>query len=185
MVLTNKNKETIMYRKDTTIPSHGRRAKVDNAGTVRVKISRWPGYIYTGGSGFDFYLNIIPATMTYNATAESIVSFSGRRLVTSVDIPSEALERMVRLAQNKDFMSIKNADIFPDKAMLDGNDVRITVRSDIGALSLASNMLDDTLLDGWLPTAKMNFHTPFSQFAAPAFKAFGIDPYEDTEILVD
>ena len=92
---------------------------------------------------------------------------------------------MVRLAQDKDFMSIKNADIFPDKAMLDGNDVRITVRSDIGTLSLDSNMLDDTLLDGWLPTTKMNFHTPFSQFAAPAFKAFGIDPYEETDILVD
>ena len=137
-----------MYRKDTTIPSHGRRAKADNAGTVRVKISRWPGYIYTGGSGFDFYLNIIPASMVYNATAESVESFNGRRLVTSVDIPSEALERMVRLAQDKDFMSIKNADIFPDKAMLDGNDVRITVRSDIGPLSLDSNMLDDTLLDG-------------------------------------
>ena len=174
-----------MYRKDTTIPSHGRRAKAENAGTVRVKISRWPGYIYTGGGGFDFYLNIIPASMSYNATAESVESFNGRRLVTSVDIPSEALERMVRLAQDKDFMSIKNADIFPDKAMLDGNDVRITVRSDIGTLSLDSNMLDDTLLDGWLPTTKMNFHTPFSQFAAPAFKAFGIDPYEDTEILVD
>ena len=174
-----------MYRKDTTIPSHGRRAKADNAGTVRVKISRWPGYIYTGGCGFDFYLNIIPASMAYNATAESVESFNGRRLVTSVDIPSEALERMVRLAHDKDFMSIKNADIFPDKAMLDGNDVRITVRSDIGTLSLDSNILDDTLLDGWLPTTKMNFHTPFSQFAAPAFKAFGIDPYEETDILVD
>ena len=174
-----------MYRKDTTIPSHGRRAKAENAGTVRVKFSWWPGYIHTGGSGFDFYLNIIPATMTYNATAESVESFNGRRLVTSVEIPTEALERMVRLAQDKDFMSIKNADIFPDKAMLDGNDVRITVRSDIGTLSLDSNMLDDTLLDGWLPTTKMNFHTPFSQFAAPAFKAFGIDPYEDTEMLVD
>lgn len=177
--------QTIMYRKDTTIPSHGRRAKADNAGTVRVKISRWPGYIYTGGGGFDFYLNIIPASMAYNATAESVESFNGRRLVTSVDIPSEALERMVRLAHDKDFMSIKNADIFPDKAMLDGNDVRITVRSDIGTLSLDSNMLDDTLLDGWLPTTKMNFHTPLSQFAAPAFKAFGIDPYEETDILVD
>ena len=109
-----------MYRKDTTIPSHGRRAKAENAGTVRVKISRWPGYIYTGGSGFDFYLNIIPASMAYNATAESVESFNGRRLVTSVEIPTEALERMVRLAQDKDFMSIKNADIFPDKAMLDG-----------------------------------------------------------------
>ena len=174
-----------MYRKDTTISSHGRKAKADNAGTVRVKISRWPGYIYTGGSGFDFYLNIIPASMSYNATAESVESFNGRRLVTSVDIPSEALERMVRLAQDKDFMSIKNDDIFPDKAMLDGNDVRIMVRSDIGTLSLDSNMLDDTLLDGWLPTTKMNFHTPFSQFAAPAFKAFGIDPYEETDILVD
>ena len=123
--------------------------------------------------------------MAYNATAESVESFNGRRLVTSVEIPPEALERMVRLAQDKDFMSIKNADIFPDKAMLDGNDVRITVRSDIGTLSLDSNMLDDTLLDGWLPTTKMNFHTPFSQFAAPAFKAFGIDPYEETDILVD
>ena len=177
--------QTIMYRKDTTIPSHGRRAKAENAGTVRIKISRWPGYIYTGGSGFDFYLNIIPDSMAYNATAESVESFNGRRLVTSVEIPTEALERMVRLAQDKDFMSIRNADIFPDKAMLDGNDVRITVWSDIGTLSLDSNMLDDTLMDGWLPTMKMNYHTPFSQFAAPAFKAFGIDPYEDTDILVD
>lgn len=174
-----------MYRKDTTISSHGRRANADNAGFVRVKISRWPSYIYTGGDGFDFYLNIHPASMTYNATAESVESCTGRRLITSVDIPSEALERMVRLSQNKDFMSIKNADIFPDKAMLDGNDVRITVKSDLGNLSLSCNMLDDTLLNGWLPTKKMNFHTPFSQFAAPAFKAFGIDPYEDTEILVD
>ena len=92
---------------------------------------------------------------------------------------------MVRLAHNKDFMSIKNADIFPDKAMLDGNYVKITVKSDIGTLSLDSNMLDDTLLDGWIPTTRMNFHTPFSQLAAPAFKAFGIDPYEDCSILID
>ena len=174
-----------MYNKDTRIPSHGRRAKADNAGTVRVKISRWPGNFYNVSNGFDFYLNIIPASKTYNATVERDESLNGRRLVTSVDIPSEALERMVRLAQDKDFMSIKNADIFPDKAMLDGNDVRITVRSDIGTLSLDSNMLDDTLLDGWLPTTKMNFHTPFAQLAQTAFKAFGIDPYEGTEILMD
>ena len=174
-----------MYRKDTTTPSHGRRAKADNAGVVRVKISRWPGYIFTGGDGFDFYLNINPASMTYNATAESVESCTGRRLVTSVDIPSVTLERMVRLALNKDFMSIKNVDIFPDKAMLDGNDVRITVRSDIGNLSLSSNMLDDTLLDGWIPTTKMNYHTPFAQLADFAFKAYGIDPYEGCTILVD
>ena len=174
-----------MYKKDTTIPSHGMRANADNEGNVRVKISRWPGYIFTGGDGFDFYLNINPASMTYNATAESVESCTGKRLVTSVDIPSEALERMVRLAQNKDFMSIKDVDIFPDKAMLDGNDVRITVRSDLGNLSLSSNMLDDTLLNGWLPTTKMNFHTPFAQFADLAFKAYGIDPYEGTDVLID
>ena len=104
-----------MYRKDTAIPSHGRRTKEENTGTVLVKISRWPDNNNPGSNGFDFYLNIIPATMTYNAAAESVESSSERRLVTSVDIPSEALERMVRLAQNNDFMSIKNADIFPDK----------------------------------------------------------------------
>lgn len=174
-----------MYKKDTTIPSHGKRANADNKGNVCVKISRWPGYIFTGGDGFDFYLNINPASMTYNATAESVESRTGKRLVTSVDIPSEALERMVRLAQNKDFMSIKDVDIFPDKAMLDGNDVRITVKSDIGNLSLDSNMLDDTLLDGWLPTTRMNFHTPFAQFAALGFKAFDIDPYEGCSVFID
>ena len=60
-----------MYRKDTTIPSHGRRAKADNAGFVRVKISRWPGYIFTGGDGFDFYLNIHPATETYKRLSKA------------------------------------------------------------------------------------------------------------------
>lgn len=174
-----------MYRKDTTIPSHGRRAKANNAGFVRVKISRWPGYIFTGGDGFDFYLNIHPATETYNATIESVESCSGNRMSFSADIPSDALERMVRLAMNRDFMAVRNGDIFPDKAMLDGNDVRITVRSDIGNLSLSSNMLDDTLLDGWIPTTKMNYHTPFAQFADLAFKAYGIDPYEGCTILVD
>ena len=174
-----------MYKKDTTLPSHGRRAKADNAGTVRVKISRWPGIIVTGGEGFDLYLNINPSSMTYNATAESVESCFGMRLLTSVDVPSEAIEQMVRLAHNKDFMSVKNADIFPDKAMLDGNDVRITVKSDIGHLSLDSNMLDDTLLDGWLPTTRMNFHTPFAQFAALGFKAFDIDPYEGCSVFID
>ncbi len=174
-----------MYRKDTTIPSHGRRAKADNAGFIRVKISRWPGYIYTGGDGFDFYLNIHPVKETYNATIESVESCSGKRLSCPADIPSDVLERMVRLAMDKDFMVVKNRDIFPDKAMLDGNDVRITVRSDIGNLSLSSNLLDDTLLDGQIPTAKMNFHTPFAQLADLAFKAFGIDPYEGCTILVD
>ncbi len=174
-----------MYRKDTAIPSHGRSAKEENTGTVLVKISRWPDNNNPGGNGFDFYLNIIPATMTYNAAAESVESSGGRRLVTSVDIPSEALERMVRLAQNNDFMSIKNADIFPDKDRRGGNEVKISVQSDIGTLSLNSNLLDDTLLKGWLPTTNMNFHTPFSQFADTAFKAFGINPYEGTVILVD
>ena len=174
-----------MYRKDTTIPSHGRRAKADNAGFVRVKISRWPGFIYTGGDGFDFYLNIHPATETYNATIESVENCSGKRLYCPADIPSDVLERMVRLAMDKDFMAVKNGDIFPDKAMLDGNDVRITVRSDIGNLTLNSNTLDDTLLDGWIPTTKMNFHTPFAQLADLAFKAYGIDPYEGCTILID
>ena len=174
-----------MYTKDTTIPSHGRRSKADNAGFIRIKISRWPYTILTRCDGFDFYLNIHPSTKTYNATIESTESSTSNRLSLSPDIPSDVLEQMVRLAINDDFISIKNADIFPDKSMLDGNDVRITVRSDIGNLSLSSNLLDDTLLNGWLPTTKMNFHTPFATLAALAFQAFGIDPYEDCSVLID
>ena len=174
-----------MYRKDTTIPSHGRRAKADNAGFIRIKISRWPGMIHTGGNGFDLYLNIHPTTETYNATIESTESRTGDRLSISPEIPSDVLEQMVRLAMNNDFMSIKNVDIFPDEEMLDGNDVRITVRSDIGNLTLSSNLLDDTFLKGWLPTNKMNFHTPFAHLATLAFQAFGIDPYEGCSVLID
>lgn len=174
-----------MYKKDTTIPFHGRRAKADNAGFIRIKISRWPYTILTRCDGFDFYLNIHPATETYNATIESTESRTGDRLSISPEIPSDVLEQMVRLAMNNDFMSIKNVDIFPDKEMLDGNDVRITVRSDIGNLSISSNLLDNTLLKGWLPTNKMNFHTPFAHLATLAFQAFGIDPYEGCSVLID
>lgn len=175
-----------MYRKDTTIPSHGRRAKADNAGTVRVKISKRPGTLtFFGKDDFDLFLNINPAAMTYNATAEKEQGLTGKRLSVSVDVPSELLERIVRLAQNRDFMSIKNEDIFPDMAMLDGNHVEIKVKTDTCGIALDSNMLEDTLHDGCIHTSRMNFVTPFNLLADLAYKALGINPFEDCSILVD
>ena len=108
-----------------------------------------------------------------------------KKISFPAEVPSEVLEQIVRLASNKDFMSIRNEELFPDEVGLDGIDVLIQVRSDFGCLSIDSNLLERTLRDGWIPTTKMNFHTPFSQFADTAFNAFGIDPYEHTVILVD
>ena len=173
------------YRLDTTLPSHGRKTKADNAGNVSVSIFLRPNFICTGGIVLNINLNINPAAMTYNATLENLDNGTGEFLVTPLEIPSDVLERMVRLAHNKDFMSVKNSEILPDKVMLDGNLVTISVKSDIGNLSLESNLLEETLLKGYIPTTKMTFHTPFALIASVAFKACGIDPYEDLYVMVD
>ena len=174
-----------MYRRDKNIPPHGRRAKADNVGNVRVNISSMSGIISSQGDEFDIFLHIIPASETYNAVIESRDIRTGKKICIPVEVPSDALEQIVRLALNKDFMSIKNDDIFPDNEMLDGPVASIQVRSDLGCLSIFSNMLERTLLDGWIPTTKMNFHTPFHRVAALAFKALDIDPYEGVTMLVD
>lgn len=174
-----------MYRRDKNIPSHGRRAKADNVGNVRVRISQMSGKIGSQGDAFDFFLHIIPATETYNAVIESRDICTGKNICLPAEVPSEALEQIVRLASNKDFMSIRNEELFPDEVGLDGIDVWIQVRSDFGCLSIDSNLLERTLRDGWIPTTKMNFHTPFHRLAALAFEAFGIDPYEGVTMLVD
>lgn len=174
-----------MYRRDKNIPPHGRRAKADNVGNVRVRISSMSGIIRSVGDVFDIFLHIIPVSETYNAVVESLDIRTNKKISIPVDVLSEVLEQIVRLALNRDFMSIKNDEIFPDNVMLDGNVVSIQVRSDLGCLSIFSNMLEHTLLDGWIPTTKMNFHTPFHRLAALAFKALEIDPYEGVMMLVD
>ena len=168
------------YTQDTNIPSHGRRAKADNAGTIRIHISRREGMIYMmGENDFDLYLNIIQAEKKYHATVETESGYPPKKQAISVEVPSEVLDVMVAISQDKEFMSIKNDDIFPDMMMMDGNDIKISIKSDIGSLSLDSNMLEDTLMDGIIPTAEMDYHTHLHELAAVAFETLGIDPHAD------
>ena len=131
--------------------------------------------------GFDFYLNIDTNRNTYHATIEH--GFPPNKEITSIEIPSDVLDEVVALAHNKKFMSLKNKDIFSDLIMMDGYDVRISVKSDAGSVSLDSNMLDDTLWDGVIILADGGIKTPFDKLAAFAFELLGIerDVYEDEE----
>lgn len=172
------------FTQDANIPSHGRRAKADNAGTVRVHISRREGMCYImGDNDFDFFLNVIPEERKYHATAENESGFPPKKKAISVDIPSDVIDKMLALAQDKGFMSIKNDEIFPDMMMLDGDDIKITVKSDIGSISLDSNMLADTLINGIIPVADKEYSTPIHELTAIACETLDIklDSYEEED----
>ena len=174
----------INYIQDSHLPSHGKRAKIDNAGTIRVRISRGTGsYLGPGSVVFDLYLNIDTKHKTYNATLEAEHVFPPQKEVTTVSVPSEVLNKVVGLARNKAFMSLKNKDAFQGIYMLDGYDVRISFRTDKGNVSLDNPMLEDTLWDGFIPVGEKGIQTPFNELAAIAFDLLGIEPeqLEDNE----
>ena len=172
------------YKQDLNLPSHGRRAKADNAGTIRVHITRREGLIiYMAPQAFDFYLNIDTQNGTYHATIEVDQSFPPKKEVTSIEVPQEVLTEVVKLAQNKDFLALNNDNIFPNMVMADGNDVSISVKTDDGNVSLDSNMLEDTLWNGFIPVGEYGIETPFDKLVAPAFEMLGIetDEYDEDE----
>lgn len=170
------------YKQDLNLPSHGKRAKAENAGTIRVKITRSTGLFYTADpEGFEFYLNICPGQKVYNATVENEDGIPPKKQVVPVEVSNEVLDAVVKLANDKAFMSIKNDDIFPDMMMMDGNEVQIKIKSDGGSVSLDSNMLDDTLLNGFIPTSKGDFDTPIHELAAIACEKLGINLEEGEE----
>lgn len=174
------------YKQDPNLPSHGKRAKAENAGTIRVKITRSTGLFYTGDpEGFEFFLNIFPEQKVYNATVENEDGIPPKKQVVPVEVSNEVLDAVVKLANDKAFMSIKNDDIFPDLMMMDGNEVQIRIKSDVGSVSLDSNMLDDTLINGFIPTSKGDFDTPIHELAAIACETLGIEleegDFEDEE----
>ena len=165
------------YTQDPTLPSHGKRAKADNAGTIRVRITRDAGLIITmEPEAFDLYLNINPTANIYNATVEYEANFGEKKNVVPVVVPADVIEDVIKLTGNKTFMSLKNIGIFPDMVMLDGNDVKISVKSDAGNVTLDSNMLEDTLWNGKIAIKDNIIQTPFDRLAAIAFNLLGIEP---------
>ena len=168
------------FIQDINLPSHGKRAKADNAGTIRINISRADGFIVLmDPESFDLYLNIDTQHHTYHATVEAERGIPPKKRVTSVEVPADVLEELVQMSQNKDFLALNNDVIFPDMIMLDGNDVRITVRTDAGNVSLDSNMLEDTLWNGFIPVGDFGIQTPIDKLAAIAFHLLGIKPEEE------
>ena len=170
------------YIQDPNLPSHGKRAKVDNAGTIRIHISRADGCIFLEEpESFELYLNIDTKQNTYHATVEAERGLSRKKQVTSVEVTTDVLEELVLMAQNKDFMALNNDVIFPNMAMLDGNVVSITVKTDVGNVSLDSNMLEDTLWNGFIPVGDFGIQTPLDKLAAIAFNLLGIELEEDSD----
>ena len=74
------------YKQDLNLPSHGRRAKADNAGTIRVHITRGEGLmLYMDPQAFDYYLNIDTQNGTYHATIEVEKGLPPKKEVTSIE----------------------------------------------------------------------------------------------------
>ena len=173
------------YAQDMNLPSHGRRAKVDNMGTIRVKISRRSGVIsLMGPDGFDLYLNIKLANKTYHATLECDGEL-GKRSLFEISVPTRVIEDIVELSQNEQFMALKDDDIFPNAnaMMLDGNDVTLSVKTETGNLTLENNLLDETLSNGIIEIEDGEIQTPFHQLAEIAFDKLGIrhDEFEEED----
>ena len=168
------------YKQDPTLPSHGRRAKADNAGTIRVRIKRETCLIlYPTPEAFDFYLNICLAANTYNATVEYAEEYGSKKKIVPIEVPSKVIDDVIALSGNKTFMSLTSDVIFPDIVMMDGNYVRISVKTATGNLTLDGNILEDTLMHGSILLRESVIQTPFDSLAAIAFEVLGIDPYEE------
>lgn len=168
------------YNQDNSLPSHGRRAKAENVGTVRVRIFNYPGFtLIHSDDSWEMYLNVNLEAKTYHATVEVLAVTPSRRRYVSVTVPSVVIDAVVKLAQDKDFMTLKNGEIFPDLACLDGRMIQIKVASDAGSVNLDNPLLEDTLLDGKIPSDKKLFRTPFHRLAATAYETLGIDPRAD------
>ena len=167
------------FIQDTKLPAHGRRTKAQNAGTVRVHVHRGGAlYIPMNPDAFDIFLNVNLNAKVYHATVEAEYQTGPwheiKKHVFDVEVPSDILEELIRLAQDKDFISLKNNDIFPGILALDGRDVEISVQTDSSRCSLRSNMLEDTIDSGVLPTTNGFFQTPFDRLATIGFKTLGI-----------
>ena len=97
-----------------------------------------------------------------------------KRKTIDIEIPTGVIEQIVELSQDKEFMSLKNDDIFPDSMVLDGNEVTISVKTDPKNLSLENNLLDDTLITGIIEVEDGEFHTPLNELGTIAFETLGI-----------
>lgn len=157
-------------------------AKTDNPGTIRIRISRADGYRVTMDSqSFDLYLNINTRQHTYHATVEAERRMPRKREVTTVEVASDVLEELAQMAQSKEFLSLNNDVIFPNIAVNDGRHVRISVETEAGEVSLYNNLLESTLLNGFIPVGDFGIQTPIDKLAAIAFNLLGIEPEEEEE----
>ena len=134
-------------------------------GSIRVHLHHGAAFLsYIPEEIFDIHIHINPTAKTYHATI-SMNFWRGSEEI-DIEMPSDIIEELVGLSENKEFMSLTEEEIFPNKAMLDGRDIAISICRDNTKVSFSSNLLEDTLENGILPTAKGEFKTPFDRIAA-------------------
>lgn len=133
-------------------------------GSIRVHLhygSNFPAYF--NEDVFDIHIHINPNSKTYHATIS--MDFSRGSKEIDIEIPSDIIEELVGLSENKEFMSLTEEEIFPNMWVLDGMDISFSIFRDNTNVSCSRNLREDTLQNGILPTTKGEFKTPFDRLA--------------------
>ena len=135
------------------------------SGSIRVHLHHGAAFLgYIPEEIFDIHIHINPTAKTYHATIS--MDFWRGSEEFDIEIPTDIIEELVGLSENKEFMSLTEEELFPNMAMLDGRDIAISICRDNTKVSFSSNLLEDTLDNGLLPTTKGEFKTPFDRLAA-------------------
>lgn len=93
------------------------------------------------------------------------MDFSRGSKEIDIEIPSDIIEELVGLSENKEFMSLTEEEIFPNMWMLNGMDISFSIFRDNTNVSCSRNLREDTLQNGILPTTKGELKTPFDRLA--------------------
>lgn len=159
-------KET--YRKDSSLPVHGRRAKADNAGCIRISIEKTP-YVHIRNT--KLYLNIDTNAMVYNIKVDDDIFLMGKKTITEAQLSQVLLRKLVEMAENEELLTLKNRDVFPKYVTLDGDTIIISIKSDKVNLSLFDGTLAETLVNGVIETCTGEIKTPLHRLWRAGLKS--------------
>ena len=158
----------VTYRKDSCLPVHGRRAKADNAGCVRISIEKTPyAHVYTT----QLYLNIDTNAKIYNIRVNDDIFLMGKKTITKVQLSQVLLRKLVEMAENEELLTLKNRDVFPKYVTLDGDTIIISIKSDKVNLSLFDGRLAETLVNGVIETCTGEIKTPLHRLWRAGLKS--------------
>ena len=172
------------FKQDLNLPSHGKRSKEDNAGTIRIRISHKSYYyaVTLEPDGFDMYLNINLNANAYNATVEADYGLLPDKHIFPVEIANSLIMELVDFVQSDVFKKLNVREIpIPPGMVMDGYDEYVTIRTDSKSIKLDTRQCGSLLYDGTVMMYGGEINTPIHKLAALAYDVLGIKP-DDEEI---